>query len=204
MPNDSATGRTSTLALWIVLAAPLVAMTYGYLADRLVYGEYIQLTGEWSARLLILAMALTPLRRMFPRVRLIGWLFRRRRYFGVATFTYAFAHLVAYLIRLGVLERILDESLEPGMLAGWVALLVFVPLAITSNDLLVSKLGRRWKSLHRWVYLAALLTFGHWVLVAFDPVPGYLHAGVLLLLEVYRIGMNVRDRRASQSSAVSL
>ena len=173
-------------ALWAVLAAPWVIITFRYMTGGLYYGEFIHATGEFSARLLIITLAVTPLRLMFPRSRWTIWLLQNRRYFGVAAFAYAVPHLVAYLWKLANLAKVLEEGAEPGMWTGWIALIIFLALAITSNNFSTRKLGQRWKSLHRLVYLAAILTFVHWVLVAFDPVSGLAHAGVLIALETYR------------------
>ena len=173
--------------VWIVLTAPLGVITYLYLTGGWFYGEYLHATGDWSAKLLILALAITPLRRRLPKSRLLGWLLGQRRYIGLAAFGYAFAHLLAYLLRAESVAPILREAWQPGMLTGWVAIMIFVPLALTSNDASVARMGRRWKRLHRLVYIAALLTFVHWVLVAFDPVPGFMHAAVLLLIECLRM-----------------
>ena len=65
--------------------------------------------------------------------------------------------------------------------------MIFAVLAATSNKLSVRKLGARWKVLHRLVYAGAILTFLHRVMLAFDPVAGYIHAGVLLVLESLRL-----------------
>ena len=71
-------------------------------------------------------------------------------------------------------------------MTGWLALLLFVPLAITSNKVAVRRLGKKWGLLHKLVYVAALFTFLHWLLVAYDPVPALIHAGILALLMGYR------------------
>lgn len=197
MPHSSVQDRLLARLVWLALAVPLAVITYLYLSGQWFYGEYVQTTGDWATKLLILAMAITPLRRMFPRLGWVVWLLRQRRYIGVAVFGYAVAHLLAYLVKLGDGERILSEAIELGMLAGWVALFLFVPLAVTSNDFSVSKLGYRWKYLHRLIYVAAVLTFLHWIMEAFDPFEGYVHAGVLVLLEVYRLVMHYLDKHLS-------
>lgn len=179
--------------LWAVLSVPWVLMTAQYLSGRLYYGEFVHVTGEFSARLLILTLAVTPLRLMFPQRNWTRWLMRSRRYIGVATFAYAVPHLIAYLVKLGSTAKILEEALEPGLWTGWIALLIFLALAVTSNNASVSKLGKRWKRLHRLVYFGAILTFAHWVLVAFDPIPGLVHAGILLALETYRVVVVARS-----------
>ncbi len=189
--NNPARNFNARFILWSVLAAPWILMTVRYMIGSLYYGEFIHATGEFSARLLIITLAVTPLRLMFPKSRWSTWLLQSRRYFGVAAFAYAVPHLVAYLWKLASITKVLEEGAEPGMWTGWLAMIIFLALATTSNKLSTRKLGRRWKSLHRLVYLAALLTFVHWVLVAFDPVPGLLHAGLLVALEAYRIVKNI-------------
>ena len=166
-----------------------------YSTGATFYGEVVHSTGQLSAQLLILTMAVTPLQLMFGRRSWISWLMRRRRYFGVASFGYAALHTVVYLIRTGAFGDILADAVEPGLLTGWIALAIFVPLAVTSNDASVRRLRRLWKRLHRWVYAAAVLTFAHWVLTAFDPVPGLIHLAVLAALEAIRVWKTARSRR---------
>lgn len=182
--------------VWAVLYVPLVLWCWQYMTEVLFYGEFIHITGDWSARLLILTLSVTPLRNLFPKQRWTAWLVRQRRYLGVAAFVYAVPHLVAYLVKLSDWGRIIAEGAELGMLTGWVAMLIFAALAITSNNTSVRKLGKRWKVLHRTVYAAAVLTFAHWVLLAFDPMQGYIHAGVLVLIQALRF---VRRRPAQRA-----
>ena len=181
--------------LWLLLALPAAVTIVRYSTGATFYGEVVHSTGQLSAQLLILTMAVTPLRLMFGRWGWIRWLIQRRRYFGVASFGYAALHTVVYLIRTGAFGDILADAAEPGLLTGWIALAIFVPLAVTSNDASVRRLRRLWKRLHRWVYAAAVLTFAHWVLTAFDPVPGLIHLGVLAALEAIRIWKTLQSRR---------
>ena len=173
--------------LWLLLVLPGAVILIGYINGEAFYGEVVHFTGEFSARLLIVAMAITPLRMMFPGRPWVGWLIQRRRYFGVAAFGYAALHTGVYMARTGVLADVLADAAEPGILTGWLALVIFIPLAITSNEWSVRRLRRWWKRIHRWVYAAALLTFAHWLLVAFDFVPGLIHLLVLGALEGYRV-----------------
>jgi len=173
--------------LWLLLSLPLLVILVQYSSESIYYGEFIHATGVYSARLLILTMAVTPLRMAWPGAYWTKWLIQRRRYFGVAMFAYAVPHLLAYLVKVGAYAGVLNEAAEPGMWTGWLAFLLVVPLAITSNNTSVRKLGRKWKKLHRLVYFAAALTFIHWLMVAFNPLAGMIHAGILVLLEAYRI-----------------
>lgn len=176
----------SAYLVWAVLYIPLALLCSRYVSGDLFYGEFIHITGDWSARLLILTLSATPLRRLMPRQRWVAWLVRQRRYLGVAACAYAVVHLAAYLARLNDLARIVAEGIEPGMLTGWIALLILTALAVTSNNVSVRRLGKRWKVLHRFVYAAALLTFLHWILLAFDPLQGYVHAAVLIAITLLR------------------
>ena len=176
----------STYLLWIVLAAPFAWLTANAYSDKLVYGELLHLSGRWSVWLTMLAMSVTPFRRMFPAARWPNWLLRRRRHLGVAAFAYALVHTIIYLERKQSVTLIVVEGAEPAMLAGWLAFLAFALLALTSNDRAVAWLRGSWKRLHRLVYPAALLMFAHWVFTAFDVVPGLAHFAILCGLETYR------------------
>jgi len=169
-----------------LLGLPWALLAVGYASGRLFYGELIHASGEWSIWTLMLALAVTPLRRMFPRQRWTVWLVPRRRYFGVASFAYALLHVAVYLVRQGDWPKILEQAMEAGILTGWLAFALFVPLALTSNDASVRGLGTAWKRLHRIVYLAAALSFAHWILVAFDPTPAFVYLGVTVLVELMR------------------
>jgi sulfoxide reductase heme-binding subunit YedZ len=172
---------------WLLLALPFMLITNAFRDGDLFYGEVIHVTGEFSARLLLLTMAITPLRLIFANAQWPNWLLRRRRYLGVAAFAYAALHTVVYLQHKGDAGLIMQEALEFSMWTGWLAMVIFVALAVTSNDTSVKRLKRTWKKLHRWVYVAAVLTFTHWIFVAFDFVPGLMHFLLLLSLESYRL-----------------
>ena len=173
--------------LWFVLLLPALWMLNAWRTEAMFYGEFLHATGELSARLMMLSMAVTPFRLMFPNANWPNWLLQRRRYIGVAAFIYALLHTVVYLDRKRDLTLILDEAGDFAMWTGWVAFFIFIVLAATSNDASVKALQRTWKKLHRYVYLAALLLFAHWIFAAFDFVPGLIHFAILLGLELYRL-----------------
>jgi sulfoxide reductase heme-binding subunit YedZ len=107
--------------------------------------------------------------------------------------------LAAYIIRLEP-ARVASEAGELGMLTGWIAFVIFVALALTSNNWSVKQIGRRWKMLHRFVYVAAIFTFAHWILTAFDPLTGTLHLSVIAALEAYRLWKVSRQRFENSQS----
>lgn len=182
--------------LWLALALPGVWIAWRWMAtpDRYGFGHAIGDTGDWAAWLLLLALAVTPLRLMVGRRAFTTWLLRRRRDIGVASFAYAAGHTTIYLVDRASLAVIFQQAGDAEMLAGWLAFLLFMPLAATSSDVAVRALKRSWKRLHRLVYPAAILTVVHWVLAAFDPLTAYLYLAGLVLLELVRIVLQMRQR----------
>lgn len=182
--------------LWLVLALPGLWIFYRWTAipDAYGYGHAIGDSGDWSAWLLMLTLAVTPVRLLFRRSGWSAWLVRRRRDLGLASFAYAAGHTVIYLADKASLAAVLADLRSPDMLVGWLALVLFIPLAATSSDMAVRALGRSWKRLHRLVYPAAVLTFLHWVLAAFDPTTAYIHIAILAAIELVRIVLQRRQR----------
>ena len=186
----------SRVLLWLVLALPGLWILYRWAAtpDAYGYGHAIGDSGDWAAWLLMLTLAVTPVRLLFRRRRWPMWLMRRRRDLGLGSFAYAAGHTIIYLADKGRLGTIVAELSLPDILFGWLALALFVPLATTSNDWATRALGRSWKRLHRLVYPAAILTFLHWVLAAFDPTTAYIHIAILTAIELVRVVLQARQR----------
>lgn len=182
--------------LWLVLALPGLWIGWRWLMtpDEYGYGHAIGESGDWAAWLLMATLAVTPIKLMFRKQGWAIWLMRRRRDLGVASFVYAAGHTVMYLWKKGSLGLVLAELDQDFILVGWLALALFVPLAVTSNDLSMRMLKRSWKSLHRLVYPAAVLTFLHWVWSAFDPTTAWIHVGILAAIELVRIVIQWRQR----------
>ncbi len=171
---------------WLLLAIPAMAMVLRLIAGDREAADLLHPTGEWSARLMIVAIALAPLQSLFGNGRLVGWLIARRRTFGVAAFGYAMLHLIFYIIDMGTMSDMLAEFLAPGIWTGWAALaLMAVPAAI-SNEMSVRFLKRAWKRLQRLVYPAAILTLLHWIWVHNSFTAALAHFIPLGLLLVAR------------------
>ncbi len=182
--------------LWLILALPglWIAWRWSVTPEVYGYGHAIGDSGDWAAWLLMLTLAVTPLRLLFRKQAWIIWLMRRRRDIGVASFAYALGHMVMYLVRKGSPEFVLAELSTPYIAVGWIAFALFLPLAITSNDVSVRRMKRSWKRLHRLVYPAAILTFLHWVWSAFDPTTAWIHVGILAAIETVRVVLQRRQR----------
>lgn len=187
--------------IWALLALPSIPMIGALVSGqpgpdgKPVVEMLLHPTGEFSARFLIIAMILTPMRMMFPGAAFWRWMMKRRRYFGVAAFVYAAFHTVLYIIDMGTIRAILGEALALGIWTGWLAFFIFVPLAATSNDWSVRKMGPAWKKLQRWVYPAAVLTLLHWIFVHNNIGPALVHFLPLAALETYRIWRTVYRKR---------
>jgi sulfoxide reductase heme-binding subunit YedZ len=141
-----------------------------------------RLYGEFALQLLILGLAVTPL-----RTHLGLDLLRFRRAIGVVAFSYVFLHLLVWLVLdIGILSQIWADILKrPYITIGMIGFLALVPLAATSNNWSIRKLGPiKWRSLHKLTYGAVLLGGIHGFMVAkgiqFEPL-AYLAIIALLL-----------------------
>lgn len=168
--------------LWGILAAPAVWLIFNaiVLKTRIAYLEW---TGLISCWLLIAALSVTPLQLLFGP---LPWLRVRRRYLGVASFGYGVLHLIVWLsnARPGAF---LHSFARIEVLPGWVALAVMLPLALTSSDWAVRRMGPAWKSLQRWIYPMAVLTLLHWLLTNKDWTMIIVYTGPLILLMIWRV-----------------
>ena len=155
--------KPSTLALWVVLSLPALTMIDPLLGDNArAFHRLLHPTGEWAARFMIIGMMASGLMLLFRKQQWPRWLMRHRRDLGVAAFAYATLHLVVYVIDRGALDRIIEQVSQVRIWTGWLAFLVFVPLAVTSNDAAQRWLGTGWKTMQRMAWPAAILVLIHW------------------------------------------
>lgn len=143
-------------------------------------------TGDWTLRFLLIVLAVTPLRR------LTGWteLVQTRRMLGLFAFFYATLHFSVYaFLDLGLDFSFLAEDIakRPYITVGFTAWVLLVPLALTSTRGMMRRLGRRWKQLHRLVYVIAVLGVVHFYwLVKADLREPLIYAAILALLFALR------------------
>ena len=173
--------------LWALLALPAARLLHLYATGARWPDELTGQSGEWSARFLILALSLTPLAQLLPRNGAVRWLLARRRAIGVASFLYAVLHLAFYAIDMGALAAIVDELALTGIWTGWAALLLMLPLALTSTDRAMRAMRRGWKRLQRLAYPAALLTLAHWSVVHNGWAEALLWFAPLTALQLVRL-----------------
>ncbi len=160
-------------------------------------------TGDWTLRFLLVTLAITPLWRLSGWNRIIGF----RRMFGLFAFFYATLHLFTYLWfdKFFVWPDILhDIPKRPFITIGFSAFVLLVPLALTSTAWSIRRLGgRRWRALHRLVYVAGAFGVIHyWWLVKADVTLPAMYASILCLLFAIR-GWFAADK-ALRQTAVTL
>jgi sulfoxide reductase heme-binding subunit YedZ len=181
-------------ALVFALAlAPLGELSLGafYFPDWLGANpaEYItRRTGNWALRFLLLTLAVTPLRMLTGW----NWLLRLRRMLGLFAFFYGVVHFssfVAFDHVFMVAEILKDIVKRPFITVGFTTLALMIPLAATSTNAMVRRLGaKRWLALHRLVYLIAPLGVLHfWWMVKRDITQPAIFAALLAVLLGWRI-----------------
>ncbi len=152
-------------------------------------------TGTWSLVFLCLVLAISPVRRL-PGC---NGLLRLRRMLGLFAFFYSVLHFTVFLWleHWFDLAALLADGIErPFVAAGLVALLLMAPLALTSTQAMMRRLGSRWKPLHRLVYLAAVLAIVHfWWHKAGknDLLEPAIYAAIVLLLLAFRLERPLRS-----------
>ena len=191
--------------LWTLLALPSVPMILSLLqgtsGGESVSQSIMGTAGVLSAMLLIATLAISPLTVMFPKSRMVSWMLRRRRYFGVAAFSYALVHVLFYFVGMETLARAAEGLLTPAVLMGWAAFFIFLPMAITSNKVMTRAMGwRSWKTLQRLGYVSAVLVLAHWVMVEREFGPAVFFV-ILGLLEAFRLWHVLTHRKSREEPA---
>jgi sulfoxide reductase heme-binding subunit YedZ len=180
--------KAAVFAAGLIPLARLVILGFG---DGLGANpiEYItHSTGWWTLTFLMITLAVTPARRLFNQ----PWLLRLRRMLGLYTFFYARLHFITYIW----LDQFFDGSeivkdliKRPFITFGFAAFVLLIPLAATSTNAMVKRLGaRRWQWLHRLIYpIAALGVIHFWWLVKLDVNEPLLFALILAGLLIARL-----------------
>ena len=149
--------------------------------------ESLDEIGKTAINLLLITLAVTPLRQLTGNAHLL----RLRRMLGVFTFAYALIHFLLYV---GLFQSFLwseivkDIAKRPFITVGFLALLLLLPLAITSTNGMMRRLGRRWQTLHRLIYVIAPLAVLHyWKMLKSDYRLPLLYALILAFLLGWRL-----------------
>ena len=146
-------------------------------------------TGDWALRLLLLTLLLTPLKNWTGNALFI----RFRRMAGLFVYFYASAHFLIWFLAdhsLDPYSMFEDVIKRPYITLGFIAFVLLTPLAITSNKHMIRRLGKKWKTLHKLVYLITVLVVAHYLwLVKADLLEPMLYAIVAAFLLLQRINL---------------
>jgi sulfoxide reductase heme-binding subunit YedZ len=202
--------KRSTLILlktlaWLACLWPLGSLLYGAVTSNLGADPTAAITfgtGLATLRLLTISLAITPVRRLWPR---LGWLIKFRRLLGLFAFFYATLHLLTYVALYAGFDAnamAADIAKRRFITIGVAAWLLLLPLAATSTHWAIRKLGgKRWNRLHKLVYAAAVCGVIHywWQVKPGVTTPLALTAavGVLLLARPVQAWSQRRKMRAA-------
>jgi sulfoxide reductase heme-binding subunit YedZ len=156
-------------------------------------------TGDWALRFLLITLAISPLRQWFGLVALM----RFRRMLGLTVFFYVSCHFMIWLVAdhsfnfADMFEDVIDR---PYITLGFSALLLLIPLAVTSNQAMVRRLGKGWKKLHKLTYLIAILAMLHFI---WQVKADYLEAGIYAVITIGLLLQRIKIKKWLFTKAVS-
>ena len=171
--------------LWLVF----LAVTGGLGANPIE--RITHFTGDWQLNLLLITLAMTPLRRLTRRNVFI----RFRRMLGLFAFFYVCLHFSTWL----VLDQFFDWNdivrdimKRPFITVGFIAFLLLIPMAVTSTRKMVQRLGPHWRRLHSCIYIIGTLGIIHYLwLVKADKLVPIIYGSIFILLLVLRLPVPV-------------
>ena len=188
------------ILVFVASLAPLIYLTWALLQDGLGANPIEELTrrsGEWTLRFLMITLCMTPIQKLFKQ----SWPIKLRRMLGLYAFFYASLHLLTYVWLDQFFawdDIVMDIIKRPFILVGMLAFVLLIPLAITSNQRMMRKLGRLWKRLHQLVYLIGALGVLHFFwLVKKDMFMPTIYLSILAILLGYRLIAAWRRRLSS-------
>ena len=195
------------VAIWLACLLPLLFGAWWLYADQFTADPFkrtLQYTGEWGLRFLLIGLVLTPLRRVTG----CSWPARYRRTIGLYGFFYIVLHLLSYVALDQTFEWAaiwVDLTKRPYIIIGMVAFTLLVPLAVTSTNGMIRRFGgRRWRQLHRLVYVVPPLGALHYFLLTkLDKSWPLLYGALAAMLLLSRITSMIITPPGRRRSAVA-
>jgi len=197
-------------SIWLLYAAGLVPAAHGFWLGATgglpgnPVKEFEHLLGLWALRFLVATLAITPLRDLAG----INWI-RYRRALGLLAFWYVLMHFLTYMVLdqyLNFQAILVDIAKRPFITIGMAAFVLLIPLALTSNNWSIRRLGPRWVKLHRLVYVIAAAGALHFAMsvkvVGLEP---WTYIALVTLLLAYRlIRPMMRGRKRARANGASV
>ncbi len=158
--------------------------------------------GDWALIFIILTLALRPTAEVLKESELVAY----RSMIGLFTFFYAFLHVAIYVgidLQFDVGEFIKDVTKRNFIIVGMIAIVLLIPLAVTSTKGMIKRLGgRRWKKLHYLIYPIAILgAFHFFMMIRADFTRPSMYAGVIFILLAYRVWKHWQKSRPKKPAA---
>jgi methionine sulfoxide reductase heme-binding subunit len=190
----------------VVFLASLVPL--GMLAWRALHSDLganpleviTHTTGDWTLRFLVFTLAVTPLRQITKQY----WLIKFRRMLGLYAFFYGLLHFTTYLWFDKFFDWndiVKDIGKRPFITIGFAALVIMVPLALTSTAGMIRRLGKKWQALHRLVYASAIAGVIHYYwLVKADVRKPVFYGALLGVLLFYRAAVWLKPRLRNKTA----
>ncbi|HWZ83469.1 MAG TPA: protein-methionine-sulfoxide reductase heme-binding subunit MsrQ [Terriglobales bacterium] len=195
--------RLTKLLIFLAALVPLARLLWRFRHNALGANPVEVIThstGDWTLILIMLTLSITPLRKLTKQYWLIGV----RRMIGLFAFFYGCLHFTTYLWLdkfFDVHEMIKDIVKRPFITVGFLAFVCMIPLAITSTQGSIRRLGKNWLRLHRLIYVTALAGVIHYIwLVKADIRKPLQYAFVLGVLMTYRIVAWISEARKIPAS----
>lgn len=193
------------VAVWLLALLPLARLFWLGVHDDLGANpiEFVEhSTGTWALVFLLITLSMTPIRLLTGQV----WQIQLRRMLGLFMFFYACLHITTYIwLDFAFIwdEIIKDVAKHPRILVGFVAFILTIPLAVTSNSYMIKRLKTNWKKLHQAVYLIGILAVLHFLLlVKKDLTEPFYYAAVLFFLFGVRLYFKYKSKNPKAQSGV--
>jgi methionine sulfoxide reductase heme-binding subunit len=196
--------RYKPASVWVLYVVGLMPGLYAFYLG--IFGglgadpvrAFEHLLGLWALRFLCLGLAVTPLRDLFG-INLISY----RRALGLIAFYYVLAHFTVYLTldRGLIFSSIAGDILKrPYIMLGMAGLLMLIPLAVTSNQASIRRLGPKWNKLHKLVYPVLIVAVLHYALSlkVISPEPAFYIVVAIVLLGYRLVRPKIMERRRAK------
>ena len=188
---------------FIAALIPLGVLTYDFFTDQLSANPISDITHEtgiWALRFFVLTLAVTPIRKISGW----GWIAQFRKMIGLFAFFYALLHFTTYVYLDQFFDWdsiVADVRKRPFITVGFASFVLLIPLAITSLNRLIKWLGsKRWKALHRLVYVVAIGGVIHYYwLVKADIRRPLIYGAIVLCLLAIRFIYYLRSRASTRT-----